>query len=186
MEPFITTFTGKKVNPLNLKVEDISILDIAHHLATQNRFVGALPKPVNIAHHSYYVWMLVTGSGWDGEALFHDSPEAYLGDVSKWVKQDPRFSFYREVEDNAWRVICKALDLNDYGSHSSVIKEADNLMVRYEAHATGNNSHMFELESHPRPTKEEISRVGPWHPWGWEESEKNFLAVASQLGFTLS
>lgn len=187
MSPSITTYSGRRLNPLDLKVEDICIEDIIHHLSGINRFVGALRIPVSVAQHSYYVCHLVTGSGWEREALFHDATEAYLGDVSKWVKQSPEMSFFRAAEERAWRVICKALDLRYEGApeHNCIVEEADRLMVRYEAFVLANNSDMFTRVTHPLPTVGEIERVGFWQPWDWNVSKVMFQYKAKVLGFQL-
>jgi len=188
MEPFITTFTGRKVNPLNLRVEDVCIEDIAHHLATLNRFVGALKRPVSIAQHSVYVSRLLARTGWESEGLFHDSSECYLGDVSRWVKRMPEMKAYREAEDRAWIVICRALCIRPDGNPdvNLIVKEADDLMVRYEYLQMGHkNQHMFELATHPKPTRREIDRVGEWIPWTWRQSERRFLDHARMLGFKI-
>jgi len=186
MKPFITTYTGKKINPLDLHIDDINILDIAHHLACLNRFVGALKRPVSIGQHSVYVARLLHGTKWEKEGLFHDAPEYVLGDVSKWVKAAPEFKFYREAEDRAWDVICQALHLDVVGTPENiiVIREADDLMVRYENLRQGSRPlHMFELPSHPEPTIEEIEKIGRWAPWSWQQSERGFLDHARMLGY---
>ncbi len=191
MDPFITTFTGRKVNPLNLCPEDVSIIDIAHHLSLLNRFVGATKHPISIAQHSVYVYELLIGSGWEREALFHDAAEAYLGDMTKWVKRMPAMEGYREAESQAWYSICDALHLRVEGDPDSCpkIREADDLMVRYEClMEISNPEHMFEIPSHPRPNLEEIKRVescGRWYSWDYRESEKSFLDSAEDLGFEI-
>ncbi len=189
----ITTFTGKMVNPLDLKVEDICIEDIAHHLALINRFVGSTRQPINVAQHSLYVMYLVADTLWEREALFHDATEAYLGDMSKWVKQMDCMAGYREAERNAWEVICKALDLRPEGdpSMNHAVRRADDLMVRFEymKMLPEGHHHLFERPSHPRPTPHEIMEVNfaapghePWEPWRWYESERRFLDTARELG----
>lgn len=186
MEPFITTFTGRKINPLNLQPEDVDIYDIAHHLALLNRFVGATKRPVSIAQHSIYVSRLLYHTPWEREGLFHDAPEAYLGDVSKWVKQAPSMLEYRKAEHRAWISICKALDLNPKGTPELIksIKEADALMVRFETlRMVHKNHHLFELETYPRPTTREIRLIGPWAVWSWQSSETGFLDHARLLGY---
>lgn len=188
MTPFITTFTGKKVNPLDLRPEDIDIRDIAHHLACLNRFVGALRRPVSIAQHSVFVSRLLDGTGWEKEGLFHDASETYLGDVTKWIKRSPQMAAYREAEQQAWFTICKALHLRVNGDPDfcPVVREADDLMVRFEnLRGMSNPQHMFELASHPRPTQEEIERVGAWSPWTWQASERGFFDHARLLGFDI-
>lgn len=173
MEPFITTYTGRKVNPLNLKPSDICIEDIAHHLACLNRFVGASFVPISVAQHSVHVSELVDGKGCELEALLHDATEAYLGDVSKWVKQDPAMAAYRDAEDRAWTVIASVFNLPI--EMPSSIEVADRLMVRVEAfYSWHDKCHLFALSSHPQPTEEELNLV-PWCPWNWREAEHNFL-----------
>jgi len=183
MTPFIQTFTGKVVNPLDLKVEDIEILDIAHHLAIQNRFVGALKKPVSIAQHSVYVHRLCIGTAWEREALFHDATETFLGDVTKWVKQSPEMAPYRELEHKASLVINKALFLKEY-TEEGPVGTADRLMVRFEMLKLGHKDpHMFRLLNYPRPTIGEITKIGEWTPWSWQKAERIFLEHARLLGY---
>lgn len=136
--PFIRTYTKKFVNPLDLKPEDIDIEDIAHHLACINRFVGALRTPVSVGQHSVGVSRLIRG--WAGPeyglyGLLHDASEAYLGDVSKWVKSHPDMQAYRDAEERAERAIYERFGLTyiDMSKESGAILErADRLMVRVE------------------------------------------------------
>lgn len=174
IEPFITTFTGKKVNPLNLKETDICLEDIAHHLAIINRFVGALRYPVSVAQHSVYVSRLLDGTGYELIGLLHDASEAYLGDVSKWVKQYPTMEPYRRYEESAESMIFRAFGMTPYNPPE--LRIADDLMVRFEASRGfhGVKCHMFDLPSHPPLTNEEIQRVGKWAPWSWKASETAF------------
>src|SRR5580765_2644929 len=86
MKPLILTFSGKHVNPLNLRPEDIDIVDIAHALACCNRFAGHCRRPINVAQHSVYVSRLCDDTGFERQALLHDASEAYLGDITKWLK----------------------------------------------------------------------------------------------------
>jgi hypothetical protein len=188
MTPFITTITGLKVNPLSLQVQDINIHDIAHHLALLNRFVGASREPISIAQHSVYVSRLLRGTGWEREGLFHDAPEAYLGDVSKWVKGDPSMSPYRQFEDEAWVVICLALDLRIQGSPdlNPLVNAADKLMVRYEHYRLGHcNAHLFDIPGYPKPTIDEITLLADWKPWYWKKAKHRFLLEAKRLGFKI-
>jgi hypothetical protein len=123
---------------MHLRPEDIDIEDIAHHLACSNRFVGALRTPVSIAQHSICVARLV--GGWAGKeyalyGLLHDASEAYLGDVSKWVKEHPSMERYRDAENLAQAVIYERFGLSYVDmEHESgaVLERADRLMVRVE------------------------------------------------------
>lgn len=185
VEPHITTFTKRKVNPLALRAEDICIEDIAHHLATTNRWVGAVREPINVALHSVHVSRLLQGTGWELEGLLHDSQEAYLGDMSRWVKRHPSMLTFREAEDRAWKVICTALGLRE--TLDPAVKEADHLMVRFEAYESfGEECHLFEQPTHPLPTQAERMRVLPWHPFAWRISETMFLTRFWELSRSTS
>jgi hypothetical protein len=119
--------------------------------------------------------------------LFHDGPEAYLGDVTKWLKQDPSMQAYREAEENAWLVICDALNLDRNGSpdRNYKVKTADKLMVVYEAYRVGHPQHaIFNVPGYHRPGPSEIKQIGPWRPWGWRKAKQEFLNRAHLLGFT--
>jgi len=183
IEPHITTFTMRRVNPLALRPEDICIEDIAHHLATINRWVGAAREPINVAIHSIHVSRLLDGTGWELEGLLHDAPEAYLGDMSRWVKRHPSMQAFRDAEDRAWLVICEALSLRH--ELPKIVKDADSLMVRFEAQESfGSECHLFQQPTHPEPTTIErqlVQYAQPWRPWGWRQSETLFLERFQQL-----
>jgi hypothetical protein len=190
MEPLIVTYSGRKVNPLALRPEDINIHDIAHHLASINRFVGSLHVPISVAQHSYYVYKLCKGTGWEREALFHDAAEAYLGDMTKWVKLHPDMRFFREREQAAWLVICEALKLRPEGSPelNSIIEYADRLMVRYEAFMLGHKNfddHLFSMPRYQKPSETEINNIGVWKPLTWHESREKFLHASLMLGYNV-
>ena len=136
--PWIRTYTKRIVNPLDLRPEDIHIDDIAHHLSTSNRFVGALRTPVSIAQHSICVARLVRG--WKGPefglfGLLHDASEAYLGDVSKWLKQHPSMGEYMAAEERAQQAIYEKFGLSQFDMEvlaGTELERADRLMVRVE------------------------------------------------------
>jgi hypothetical protein len=182
IRPIIRTFTGRHVNPLDLKYDDIDIQDIAHALALCNRFSGHSKKPISVAQHSYYVhrvcangiikperWLL-------RQALLHDASEAYLGDVSKWVKQHEAMEGYRYHEALAQRVIAERFGI-PFEMHL-MVKTADDLMVRFEGrHLTAGISPDF-LAEHPNyPPVSDIERkdIGYWKAWSWKMAENQFL-----------
>lgn len=181
MRPYITTYTGKRVNPLDLKHDDIDIQDIAHALALVNRFNGHTNQPINVAQHSWYVSKLCRGRECELQALLHDATEAYLGDMTKWLKMSPEMAAYREAEDRANIVIMEKFGCNPV--LHPLVEEADKLMVRYEATYFGIT---IDHPDYPSPTAGENSRVNGgnefWKPWDWQESEANFLVRAWFLG----
>lgn len=89
---FIETYTGRAFYPLRPRVEDVSIIDIAHHLSNQCRYSGATESFYSTAQHSCiladHVERQRKGTPLDClEILMHDGAEAYLVDVPRPIKQ---------------------------------------------------------------------------------------------------
>jgi hypothetical protein len=159
----------------------VCLEDLAHHLACINRFVGATREPISVAQHAVYVSRLCDGTGYEMHALHHDDAEAYLGDVSKWVKHDPRMSAFVEAEHAAETAINEALGLTWSLQTRQVVGWADRLMVRFEGQKQLRNkgAHMFEANvggKYPPCTPEEIEEVGRFTPWTWRQAEEAYLS----------
>lgn len=176
--PWITTFTGLRVNPLDLKTGDIRILDIAHHLALQNRYAGATLVPVNTAQHSVFVARLCKGELCELQALLHDAPEAYLGDVTKWLKMDPTMAAYRAAEERAWKVIAACYGVPHILSEK--VNDADILMARAEMTFVL-PGYTFTHPSYGPLTEANRAQIGNWRPWSWLQSEQRFLTYFNRL-----
>lgn len=187
IEPFITTFSGRKVNPLALRVEDVVLIDVAHHLACTNRFVGALREPLPDAQHCVLVSHLLAGTGFEYHGLHHDDSEAYLGDMSKWVKQHESMVFYRECEEVAQRA-CNAYFHVEWSAEvQEAVGWADRLAVRYEAErGFANGCHMFDLPGYEHTTPAEQQKV-PFTPWAagffwtWRFAKEMYLKRHHEL-----
>ena len=127
----ICTYTGRYVNPLDLKVEDIDIEDIAHHLSNQCRFSGATAFQYSVAQHSVLVSDVLGGTSFEFEGLMHDAQEAYLQDMPRPLKEHPTFgAAYREAEDSAQAVIAEAFGFDL--PLPPEVKDADNLLLAIE------------------------------------------------------
>lgn len=87
------TYTGKYINLLLPKAEDIVIEDIAHALAHICRFNGHCTRHYSVAQHSVLVAEAVMDACPDAPpmlalaALLHDAPEAYCGDIGRNLKR---------------------------------------------------------------------------------------------------
>lgn len=180
MTPHLFTYTGKKINPLDPAPEDIDIRDIAHGLALMNRFVGQSKEPISVAQHSVYVAYLCAGTPWEAQALLHDASEAYLGDMSRWVKKSPQMQGYRDIEEHVQAAIFRKfgipVDMQD------IVVQADNFMVRHEL-TTG---FLTTITPHRHPDFGPLSRldrerVRGWKPWPWRFAETEFLRMAREL-----
>jgi hypothetical protein len=166
------TYTGKKINPFELDPDLICIEDIAHALALCNRFAGHTKVPMSVAQHSIHVSRLCFFHH-ALQGLLHDASEAYLGDITKWVKQTPELEGFRKIEDKIQRTIytkfgCEALT-------TPVVDYADKYMVRIEAQ-WGLPEYPIEHPDYPPPhTEEELHKVRSYHAWSWKIAERKFL-----------
>lgn len=193
--PLIITYSGRHVNPTDLRPEDICIEDIAHALALCNRFAGHTRRPISVAQHSVYVARLCRGVenrniALESQALLHDASEAYLGDITKWLKSTSAFAEYRIVEARIQSQIFQAFDCVPPGISelSPEVEEADRLMLCFEGEqAFGTKIWNRWIEGLPPVyaliSKEERNKIGAWAPWSWKASERGFLDAARSLGF---
>jgi uncharacterized protein len=111
VDGWIATYTGKKFSPLNPRVEDVDIRDIAHALSNVCRFSGHVSSFYSVAQHSVLAAEYVT---WPHKlaALLHDASEAYICDMSRPVKHDPAMATYRDAEKRLMAVIEKKFNVN--------------------------------------------------------------------------
>ena len=80
---WLTTFRGKQAWPLDMRVEDIDVRDVAHHLALQCRFGGAVLNHYSVGEHLVRSSYVVADLGGDPLAgLGHDMQEYVVIDVS--------------------------------------------------------------------------------------------------------
>lgn len=87
------TATGRALDLTQPHPDDLSVLDIAHHLAQTPRYNGAALRPVSVAEHSLLVAEImerqhgVRSPSVLLAGLMHDAHEAYIGDITTPVKQ---------------------------------------------------------------------------------------------------
>lgn len=178
MKPWIRTYSGKNVNPLSPTSKDICIEDIAHALAQVNRFAGHAIKPVSVAQHSVYVSRLCSKEH-QLQGLLHDASEAYIGDVTKWIKEHESFAYYRMVEQRLQTVIFRKFGCK-LKQHPEV-DEADKIMVRFEATKSFDKFEFGNRPGYGPLTDAERKRVGYWQHWSWFTAEEAFLSEFRDL-----
>jgi hypothetical protein len=89
----LLTHSSAVVDLRHVDLDTISVLDIAHHLATINRFVGAASRPYSVAEHSLLVLELfehefpLAGPATRMAVLLHDAHKAYTGELSPAMKE---------------------------------------------------------------------------------------------------
>jgi len=105
----IRTFTGKTINLIMPKEEDIDILDIAHGLSNVCRYNGHCSKFYSVAEHS-----VLLSYKYGLAALMHDASEAYLGDlVSPLKKFTTLGKIFIPIEKKMEKVISSKFQLGE-------------------------------------------------------------------------
>ena len=108
---WILTRTGIQFWPLDPRVEEIKIEDIAHALAMQCRFSGHCAHHYSVAQHS-----VIVSANAPAEAalwgLLHDAAEAYLVDLPRPIKRYSELgSIYKTLEARIMRCIAEKFNL---------------------------------------------------------------------------
>lgn len=124
-----TTHSGQVLNLDFIRLEDVSIEDIAHSLAYQCRFNGHTKRFYSVAEHSLVLRALM----WEESgiqnlnrrmaAMLHDAAECYLGDITKPVRE--RLFILPSHEDQILRVIFEAFGV-PFSSLDEEIEAMDN------------------------------------------------------------
>lgn len=108
---WIQTFSSRTVQPLNLRVEDVSIIDIAHALSNQCRFSGHVQTFYSVAEHCVRMSFLgdPQTAMWK---LLHDASEAYLVDLPRPLKRSEGLgAIYKFAEHRAMFTIAEHFGL---------------------------------------------------------------------------
>jgi len=142
---WISTFSGKPFWPLQPRVEDVRLEDIAHALSMLCRFAGHTRKFYSVAQHSVIVshavqTMVASERGERGTwaesvelalvGLLHDASEAYLCDITRPVKRSPELDGYRTVEHVVQHTVYRRFGLT--GDEPAIVKAADTAVLRAE------------------------------------------------------
>ena len=178
--PWILTYTGKQFHLLEPRIEEISLVDIAHSLATQVRFTGHCCVPYHIADHCVRVAEEVEKLDPSLAlcALLHDASETYLVDLPRPLKHDtPLGNPYLQIEALVEQAIARKFDL-PYPM-PPLVKEFDNRLLMTERRDL----------MHPGGPQWEATRYGQSGeplpgtiiPRDWARSKRDFLAMALRL-----
>lgn len=163
---YMETFTGKYVKPLDLKYEDIDIVDIAHHLSLTCRYSGACKEFYSVAQHSVMVSYLVEKKS-KLTALLHDASEAYMPDVIRPIKYS--IPELKKIEDRiAVRILGK---FKCFGADWEAIKRADHIMLATEARDLMKRTDGWYL---PEPPMKDITQL-----WSAPTAEAVFRSMFS-------
>jgi hypothetical protein len=160
----IRTFTGRSVDPFNMRAEDIDIVDIAHALSMICRYGGHVSQFYSVAEHSCLVSFSLPRelALW---GLLHDAGEAYLGDIPTPIKT----KIHREREDAVMLAVIERFNL-DPNVMPFDVHRADKAILADE---------MFNMmgghKPHDTPLGVKI------HNWSPEQAKRNFLIAFQDL-----
>ena len=124
---WMQTFTGRVFYPLDPRVDEVFIEDIAHALSMQTRYSGHCLNFYSVAEHC-----ILAASQAPEEykltMLMHDASEAYLCDIPRPIK--PALNNYSDIERRLEQVI--ATRFNYHYPYPDVVKQIDNAMLGAE------------------------------------------------------
>lgn len=125
------TYTGRAFTPLDPRIEDIDLLDIARALSRQCRFAGHITgvEFYSVAEHSVYVSRCVP-ERLASLALLHDAAEAYIVDVPRPIKA--HLHGYREIEDRILDRVMARFDVAHCPLFWQHVKHADDSVLAAE------------------------------------------------------
>lgn len=154
----LLTFSGRALNPLAPRLEDIAIVDIAHALSMQCRFGGHVRSFYSVAQHSFLASYIVPPADalW---ALLHDASEAYLMDLPTPVKETGPLAGYRGVEAQLQRTIYQAFGLS--GDEPESVRDADLALLLLEVDALHPTPQAFDPLRGRVPVPTAVA-VKPW------------------------
>jgi hypothetical protein len=127
---FMTTFSGRRVNPTAPQASDICLTDIAHGLSQLCRFTGHTRQFYSVAQHCVLASQFVAEE-FALEEKLHDASEAYINDLSRPLKHHPLMSAYVAIEENLEQVIRLRFGLP--ATASPEVKRIDSMLVCDEA-----------------------------------------------------
>jgi uncharacterized protein len=133
----IQTYSGKIIDPFNLKMDDIDIRDIAHSLSMMPRFAGHTQTFYSVAMHSIRCCVLAVQAGEKPEKillelLLHDAAEAYIMDMPSPIKH--RIDGYEHLERDICAAISNKFEI-DLAGKKDLIKKYDEIALKEELNA---------------------------------------------------
>ena len=168
--PTIGMVSGRYFNYADPGDCPVIIEDVAHHLANQSRYFGALALPgYSIAQHCVLAAWNTEGDPFD--ALMHDAPEAVLGDVASPFKQLLRD--YQRHEAVATEYFCRRFRYT-HPDHAPGVKDIDRRLLATEVRDMLPAAHtrfpeLWGFLKHIEPLTERIE------PWSFDEAKRQFL-----------
>ena len=172
----MNTFTGKRIDPLEMRAEDVCLEDLAHALSLLCRGGGHLRHFYSVGQHAINCMKEARARGWPPRlqlaCLLHDAGEAYLADVIRPVKV--HLSNYSAIEEAVMRRIGERYGLMDLSAEENRRwRQIDDEMLCAECAALlagAGDGRAPQLSARPDLTERR-----------WESVEKEFKELACLL-----
>lgn len=135
MADYILTYSKMKFYPLEPKVDDIKIEDIAHALSLMTRANGHIKHFYSIAQHSINCYKEAKKRNYSRAVqlgcLLHDASESYISDITRPVKRN--LPEYLSIEERLQEMIYEKYRIGDLSSEDrEKIKDIDDAILHYE------------------------------------------------------
>lgn len=135
MPDYINTYSKVRFYPLEPRIEDVHIADIAHALSYMTRANGHLSHFFSVAQHSINCMLEARARGWSERVqlacLLHDASEAYLSDITRPVKHN--LPDYLGIEQRLQDTIFARFGIGDLSVEERVyVNDIDDAMLYYE------------------------------------------------------
>lgn len=176
MSTYMTTYTKKVIQPLQLQDEDIDINDIAHALSLLCRANGHIKYFYSVAQHSINCGKEANARGYSKKVvkacLLHDASEAYLSDIIRPVKK--QLDNYLVIEKRIQSLIYKKFDISEFSQvELEQVDQVDDALLALE---------VVELMEREIPNKPDInSKQVDLSFRKFEDMEREFLALFEEL-----
>lgn len=132
MQAKIRTYTGRLVDVLAMRPCDIDITDIAHALSQVNRFGGHTRFPYSVGQHCWKGSYEFTEPRLALGFLLHDASEAYLGDITRPLKNTVWGDHYKVYERGVEAAIANHFGIRPDTVESACIHDVDMRMCDTE------------------------------------------------------
>ena len=175
MADYIRTYTKIHFTPLEPKMEDICVADIAHALSLMTRANGHFPRFYSVGQHCIHCCEEAEARGYTKReqlaCLLHDATEAYLSDITRPVKKN--LPNYKDIELELQKCIFEKYMGNLSEQEMKCWREMDDLLLFYEF------KHFMDEELYACPGELKSSPVFDTEPF--EVTEQHYLDLCERL-----